>query len=648
MTKYEGPQVRSQSITFDRLKANDEKREIPASLSSDAPVPMPWGDEILSHEPGAIDLTRAGEQGLVMLFNHDPNQPIGRIKDIKIEDGKTRGVMHFSNNAKAREVYQDVKDGFLSDTSIKYDVSDYEERDEALFINRWSIIEGSIVTIPADPSVGVNRSKQEDRQMDELEKAKAEIERLKAEKGNVVEFSAARDMALAEGQAEGQRLERERIDGIRSLFALPKFQAPVYQQLSAEAIRQGWSKATTSDKLLELVGDGVAPVVDVNQQDNQRAAEHGESQDEKFSGIITDTLSVRGGIEKDAEKIKEVNASGYRGYSMMEIAREYLHLNNVATKGMNRRELSGKVFSRSLISHGTDDFTGILANVASKSALMGWSEAPETWMMWTRQGNLTDFKSADRSGLGEFPDLDLVYENGAYKFASMNDRKESLQLATYGKKFSISRQAIINDDLSEFTTIPRKMGRAANRKIGDIAYAILTGNPTLAQDSTSLFDAATHGNYVANGSGGAPATATLDTAFAAMRTQQDNDGNATSLNIVPKYLIGPAALEATILALVNNTYDPTGTAGSLLENRYKGRLIPVIDARIDANDAAKWFLAADPDLHDTVEVAFLDGQSEPYLEQQEGTDADGVEFKVRIDAVAGALGYQGLYHNDGN
>ena len=40
---------------------------------------------------------------------------------------------------------------------------------------------------------------------------------------------------------------------------------------------------------------------------------------------------------------------------------------------------------------------------------------------------------------------------------------ESIQLATYGKMFSITRQAIINDDLTAFTDIPRKMGRAAAR-----------------------------------------------------------------------------------------------------------------------------------------------------------------------------------------
>jgi hypothetical protein len=53
-------------------------------------------------------------------------------------------------------------------------------------------------------------------------------------------------------------------------------------------------------------------------------------------------------------------------------------------------------------------------------------------------------------------------------------------------------------------------------------------------------------------------------------------------------------------------------------------------------------------MHDTVEVAFLDGNQTPFLESQDGWKQDGVEYKVRIDAVAGAMDYRGLYQNDGN
>ena len=91
--------------------------------------------------------------------------------------------------------------------------------------------------------------------------------------------------------------------------------------------------------------------------------------------------------------------------------------------------------------------------------------------------------------MSTFGDLDVVYENGEYKYGSFSDLKETLTLLTYGKLFNISRQALINDDLNAFTRIPMSMGRAANRKVGDLAYGVLTANAALNQDSTELFHA---------------------------------------------------------------------------------------------------------------------------------------------------------------
>ncbi|MDP4849954.1 MAG: hypothetical protein NWQ95_06365 [Verrucomicrobiales bacterium] len=92
---------------------------------------------------------------------------------------------------------------------------------------------------------------------------------------------------------------------------------------------------------------------------------------------------------------------------------------------------------------------------------------------------------------------------------------------------------------------------------------------------------------------------------------------------------------------------PSATASSG-DNIWRAALTPVFDARLDANDPAAWYLAGNPGQFDTVEVAFLDGQQAPYLEERDGWNVDGVEYKVRIDAVAKALDFRALYRNDGN
>ena len=151
-------------------------------------------------------------------------------------------------------------------------------------------------------------------------------------------------------------------------------------------------------------------------------------------------------------------------------------------------------------------------------------------------GSLPDFRTSSRVNMSTFGDLEIVYENGEYKYGTFSDLKETITLVTYGKLFNISRQALINDDLDAFTMAPRRMGAAANRKVGDAAYSVLTTNAALNQDSTALFHA-NHSNLVAPGSGAAPSVTTVEAAITAMALQTDPAGN--TLNIKPAYLLCP-------------------------------------------------------------------------------------------------------------
>lgn len=134
------------------------------SLSSDAPVSRWFGTEILEHTARAVDMTRA-KRGLPLLFNHDSDQPIGRLEDMGLRgDGKLGGLVRFSRNARAQEVKRDVEDGILTDLSVGYRINAWtEERsadtDEVTYrVTDWTPLEGSIVPVPADHTVGVNRS----------------------------------------------------------------------------------------------------------------------------------------------------------------------------------------------------------------------------------------------------------------------------------------------------------------------------------------------------------------------------------------------------------------------------------------------------------------------------------------------------------
>jgi len=158
---------------------DDESRTVELSFSSEEPYDRWFGPEILSHDEGAIDLTRLLEVGTV-LFTHgkDPNlgrMPIARIEKawLDTEQRKGKALITFDDDEDSDKVYQKVKKGMIKGVSVGYTVSSWEEvapgktsangrfTGPAYIAIRWEPLEISIEPTPADPSVGVGRSVEE-------------------------------------------------------------------------------------------------------------------------------------------------------------------------------------------------------------------------------------------------------------------------------------------------------------------------------------------------------------------------------------------------------------------------------------------------------------------------------------------------------
>lgn len=330
----------------------------------------------------------------------------------------------------------------------------------------------------------------------------------------------------------------------------------------------------------------------------------------------------------------------FSSLTLSELARKSIEMAGHRDTFQSRMDMVGFAFTMAG-SHTTSDFGKILQNIQGKAALAGWDEAPETYPLFTRAGTLTDFKPATRVGLGLMNSLRKVEEGANYKFVTTGERAETIVLATYGEMLRISRQAIINDDLAILGSLPQKMGRAARRTIGDLVFAILTSNPTMA-DGVALFHA-DHANLAT--SGAAPNVTSMSAARTAMRTQREKSGGPV-LNVTPKYMLVPAALETVSRQLLTSSFEPTANKGHAT-NPVAGMAELITDGRLDAVSATAWYLAADPNAFDTIEVAYLDGVQAPYVEQQQMWTADGVEMKVRIDAGVAPLDFRTLYKNPG-
>src|SRR5690554_1302978 len=342
---------------------------------------------------------------------------------------------------------------------------------------------------------------------------------------------------------------------------------------------------------------------------------------------MADVVAMRAGLKTSGE----VGENPFRGKTLLGMAEACLEARGVSTAGMDRMGIVAAAFT-----HSSSDFGNLLSNTANKAMLRGAEEADETFQRWTRAGQLGDFKVASRVDLNEFPSLDKVAEGAEYKYATLGDRGEQIQLATYGKLFSITRQAIINDDLDAFTRIPGRMGRAALRTVGDLVYAVLTSNPTMS-DGTALFHA-NHGNLL---TAGGISTATVDAMRVAMATQKGAGGSA-NLNIRLAHLLVPVALEGAANVVRDSQFEVgASTKNNTTPNSVRGTFEVIADSRLDAAPTV-WYGAASAMLNDTIEVAYLDANSMPVLEQQAGWNVDGVEFKVRMDAGVAPLDFRGL------
>lgn len=170
--------------------------------------------------------------------------------------------------------------------------------------------------------------------------------------------------------------------------------------------------------------------------------------------------------------------------SLFEMAQASLVDRGISVSGFGNRSQIVKL----AFTHSTSDFSHILAGGAEKSVLTGWQNSGETFQQWTKTGSLSSFHEAKRVGLNGISELAKVLEDAEYKYVTTSDSGVPIALATYGNTFSITRQAIINDDLSQLTTIPQAMGRAAARTVGNLVYLQLTSNSKFT-DGKALFHA---------------------------------------------------------------------------------------------------------------------------------------------------------------
>lgn len=150
-------EVQRRYLTINEPKADSDQLEF--SFSSETPVTRYFGDEVLDHDREAVDLSRLNGGAAPLLLNHDPDRVLGIVERAWIDE-KRRGMARitWATNDLARQVRQDVEAGVMPNISVGYAVQQAEQEGDVMRVTRWQPIELSVVSIPADASIGVNRS----------------------------------------------------------------------------------------------------------------------------------------------------------------------------------------------------------------------------------------------------------------------------------------------------------------------------------------------------------------------------------------------------------------------------------------------------------------------------------------------------------
>ena len=611
--------------TIDQV--DSDNRTVELSFSSETPYGRWFGDEILCHDEECINLERFSNGLGTVLFNHDRDAVVGHIEKVWLEDNRGKALVRFDTDEQSETIFQKVQSGTLQGVSVGYAIYRYEVLEDedtkstngrfngpAYVVTDWEPLEISIVSVPADATVGVGRSAEEIHTSIDTQEDNTRMDQEKTLEVQEVKSTPVETGITQEDLQKAMEQERKRTSEITALF----------RDFDVEGADEAIVMGVSVDEARAMVMD------QLRARNKGVSVTMGEAESDKFRAAAQDAVLMAAGIPvADAAP----GAQELRGHSMVELARESLQREGLQANFGDNMELARQAIN------STSTFPAIMANLANKSVMVGFNEAETTYQIWAGKGSNRDFKEAARYALSEAGNLELVPEGGQFQQDSLGEASARTKVATYGKLFSLTRQAIINDDLGLFSKIATKYGSAAKRLVNKMVYAQLTGNVKM-QDNVALFDAK-HGNVATTGE--ALSVKAIAKAITAMRRQKGITGDAT-LNITPKYLVVPPELEVTAYQIVNSTAAVDGVNSSVV-NPYKGRFVVVADAELTDPDA--WYLVADASQHDTIDVTYLNGVETPRLETRQGFEVDGIEYKVAFDVGVDAIDFRGLYKNAG-
>jgi hypothetical protein len=638
MTKEQTRDLSPQAMRalFQPNSVNAEKRTVDLVWTKGASVVRQGWDgpfnEELSLDPRHVRMGRLTSGRAPLLANHDGSSidsMLGVIESARLENGQGVATVRFAAegiNPAADKAFRMIQDGILANVSVGYRVHKFEQvdaqRGEKVPTYRavdWEPFEISAVPMGADDGAAFRSTE-----------TNAVTIITSGEPQGVVQMADEKQTPPAPVDAEAIRAEeRTRVTEINTLVRSVKLDQTVADELVAAGKDINAARAVVLEKL--AARDAETPPA------KQISATVSDDRKDKFARGMTAWMIEKSGkgVIEEAKKRGvrgfenvELDGGEFRGAGLVDIARACLEMNGVSTRNMyNKMEIVKRALSVRGGQASTGDFSVLFENVMYKTMRAAYATQADTWRRFCGTDTVSDFRNSNRFMNGSFGTLDVIAENGEYVNKSIPDgAKISISTQTYGNIISISRQALINDDMGALADLAVRFGRSAGLSIESAVYALLAQNSGLGPTCTDgiVFFHASHANI---STGAALSAAALDADRLKMRQQQDISSNEY-LDLNPRIMLLPIGLETAAKILNTDAFDPAQTGQK--SNSARGLFSDIVTSpRLSWSTTRRYLFTEGKE---AFKVVFLEGSGEgPTMESEQGFDVDGLRWKARVD-----------------
>lgn len=620
--------VRSESF-------DESERTVEIVYATGAEVGRRSFREVLVISPDAIRTDRLDSGTVHLIRDHMPwGDPLGRVIAHRVEDGQAVATVRLSDSPDNAGVVADIQSGVIRSVSVGYlihgysDATDEETGVTTRTVTSWEPYEISLTVIPADTSAAI---RSDDRMADRMDAIETALRNAIAAPHEPETAGATVTTEDEPAARSGENIETEEEphvpDNTPTVEEAIAAERARVRDIQAMATRHGLDEAFVSQHVdagsdldavraaaLDVIASRAAPDVSTATPSVRVVRDERETLVQRAEAALVSRATG----EAPTEEAREL-----RGLSLVEMARRFSGAGDSVSAA---RAVDEALTQRSGM-HSTSDFAAVLGNTVARTLRASYENAQRTFTPFTRTVELTDFRPVTRVALGDAPKLERVAEGAEFTHGTIGETGESYALASYGRIVAVTRQAIINDDLSAFTRLPSMYGARAAELEADLVYGVLSGNGQMS-DGKALFHSA-HGNVLTGGLD----VEGLSKVRALGRKQTGIDGAKINVSFIT-LIVHPD--DETAAEKLVGSIAPTNSAEF---NPFVGRMQIVSDPRVAEGT---WFAAASPNLVDTIELGFLAGQRGLQTFTRDGWEVDGVEVKARLDVGAKAIDWRGL------